>query len=206
MTISLEDAQILYDQNRFLQLFQETAEYWQPEQRLGDLSVDELLLGGRLARRLGGRRLSRWLFRAALTRNPEHPRVKYFTYGLRQHGRWLFEDLRSWESKPEIEGADAVTQASWLAAQGVTWASVRDFTRAHASIERAKSLVTRENWVFSCESNVSAMEDKWNEALKSAEIAWEINPGAPYAAHSLGQSLLRLQRIEEAAERLSMAA
>ena len=205
MSISLQDAQLLYDQNRFLELFRQTAKYWQPTQRLGDLSVDELILGGRLATRLGGQRLSRWLFRAALTRSPEHPRVKYFTHGLRQRRR-LFEDLRNWETNPEIEGADAVTQASWLAAQGVIWASARDFARAHANIARAKSMVTHESWVFSCESNVFAMEDKWHEALKSAEIAWEMNPGTPYAARSLGQSLVSLQRIGEAAERLSTAA
>ena len=64
MAISFEDAQILYDQNRFLELFRQTAEYWRPTRRLGDLSVDELILGGRLATRLGGRRVSRWLFRA----------------------------------------------------------------------------------------------------------------------------------------------
>lgn len=50
------------------------------------------------------------------------------------------------------------------------------------------------------------LEDRRDEALKSAEIAWEMNPGTPYGARSLGQSLLTLQRTREAADRLSHAA
>jgi len=106
---------------------------------------------------------------------------------------------------PELEGADANTQASWLASQAVLWASLRDFARAKTCIERAKALGTKESWVFSCESDVLRLEDRRDEALKSAEVAWEMNPGTPYGAASLGQSLMNLQRTREAAERLSRA-
>jgi len=204
--ISLAGLQGLYDQNRFLEAFRQTAEYWKPSQRLDELSSDELILGGRLAVRLGGRRLSRRLFRAALARNPSDARVRYFTQGLRQRGWKLFDELRNWEVQPELEGADANTKASWLASQAVIWASLRDFSRARACIDRAKSLEIRESWVFSCESDVFGLEDRWDEALKSAEISWEMNAGTPYGAHSLGNSLVYLRRIREAAERLSSAA
>jgi len=204
--ISLEGFQSLYDQNRFLEAFRQSMESWKPSQRLEELSSDELIFGGRLAVRLGGRRLSRHLFRTALARDPENVRLQYFTRGLRRRGWKLFDDLRSWEVQPELEGADVNTQASWLASQAVTWASLRDFRRAHACVERAKSLETKESWVFSCESDVFGLEDRWDEALKSAEISWEMNAGTPYGAHSLGNSLLNLRRIREAAERLSRAA
>ena len=204
--ISLEGLQSFYDQNRFLEAFRQSMESWKPSQRLEQLSADELIFGGRLAVRLGGRRLSRRLFRTALARDPSNARVRYFTWGLRRRGWKLFDDLRSWEVQPELPGADVNTQASWLASQAVTWASFRDFRRAHACIERAKSLETKESWVFSCESDVFGLEDRWDEALKSAEISWEMNPGTPYGAHSLGNSLLNLRRIREAAERLSCAA
>ena len=156
--------------------------------------------------RLGGRRLSRRLFRAALARNPSDGKVRYFTQGLRRGGWKLFDELRRWEAQPELEGADVNTQASWLASQAVIWASLRDFARAHKSIERAKSLQSRESWVFSCESDVHGLEDRWEEALKSAETSWEMNAGTPYGAHSLGNSLVSLRRIREAAERLTKAA
>jgi tetratricopeptide (TPR) repeat protein len=204
--ISLAGLQDLYDRNRFLEAFRQSAEYWKPSQRLDELSSEELILGGRLAVRLGGRRLSRRLFRAAWARNPSDPKVRYFTQGVRRRAWKLFDQLRNWEVQQELEGADANTQASWLASQAVIWASLRDFPRARACIDRAKSFATRESWVFSCESDVSGLEDRWDEALKSAEVSWEMNPGTPYAAHSLGNSLLNLRRIREAAERLSSAA
>lgn len=204
--ISLAGLQALYDQNRFLEAFRQSAECWKPSQRLDELSSDELIFAGRLAVRLGGRRLSRRLFRTALARNPSNARVRYFTQGLPRRGWKLFDELRNWEIQPELDGADANTQASWLASQAVTWASLRDFARAHACIGRAKSLDAKENWVFSCESNVFGLEDRWDEALKSAEISWEMNSGTPYGAHSLGDSLVNLRRIRDAAERLSRAA
>jgi len=204
--ISLAELQGLYDQNRFLEAFRQSAEFWKPSQGLDDLSSNELILGGRLAARLGGGRLSRRLFRAAMARNPSDARARYFTQGLRRRGWRLFEELRRWEANPELEGADVNTQASWLASQAVIWASLRDFKRAHACIGRAKSLETKESWVFSCESDVLGLEDRWNEALKSAEISWEMNAGTPYGARSLGDSLLNLRRVREAAERLSRAA
>src|SRR5215472_10383995 len=206
MTTSLAGLQSLYDQNRFLEAYRQSAEYWKPSQRLDQLSSDELVFGGRLAARLGGRRLSRRLLRAALDRNPLDARPRYYGQGLRRRGWRLFDELRKWEANPELEGADADTQASWLASQAVVWASLRDFGRAHASIDRAKSLGAGKSWIFSCESNVLGTEDRWDEALKSAEISWEINAGTPYGARSLGESLVNLRRIREAAERLFKAA
>jgi tetratricopeptide (TPR) repeat protein len=204
--ILLADLQSLYDRNRFLEAFRQSAGYWNSPVRLEDLSLEELILGGRLAARLGGRRLSRRLFRAAFDRNPSDPRVHYYTLGIRRRAWLLFDELRSWEANAEIPGADSDTQASWLATQGVSWASLRDFTRAHACIERARSFQTSDGWVSSCESDVFGLEDRWGEALNCAELAWEMKPGTPFAAHSLGTSLLNLRRIREAAERLAAAA
>jgi predicted Zn-dependent protease len=203
--ISLAGLQSLYDSNRFLEAFRQSADYWKPSQRLEDLSSDELILGGRFAYRLGGWRLSRRFFRAAFARYPENPRVRYFTHSLRRRQWRLFDDLRTWETNPEIPGADADTQASWLASQAVTWASLREFSRAHDCIERALSFQSSQNWVLTCESNVFGLEDRWSDALTSAERSWELMPGTPFAGHSLGQSLLKLRRIREAADRLVAA-
>ena len=202
----LAGIQGLYDQNRFLEAYLQSAEYWKPARSIDGLSLDELILGGRLAARLGGWRLSRQLFRKAVERHPSDARARYFAQGLRRRGWKLFDQLLSWEENAELEDADAVTQASWLASQAVIWASLRDFARAHACLERSKGLATKESWVFSCQASVLGMEDRWNDAFKSAEISWEMNAGTPYGAHSLGESLVNLRRIREAAERLSKAA
>ena len=125
---------------------------------------------------------------------------------VRLRGSKLFEQLRESEATPELPGADSRTQADWLASRALVWAAVRDFTAAHRSIERASFYKPNDCWVFSCQADVLGLEDRWDDALRSAERAWEINPGAPYAAHSLGQSLLNLRRVKEAADRLSAAA
>ncbi|HEX8880455.1 MAG TPA: tetratricopeptide repeat protein, partial [Candidatus Acidoferrum sp.] len=198
--------QRLYDTNRFLEAFRQSADYWNPARRTDELSCDELILGGRLAARLGGRRLSRWLLRAALKRYPGEPRALYLASHVRLRGSTLFEQLRESESIPELPGADSRTQADWLASRALVWASVRDFAAAHRALERASLYKPNDSWVLSCQADVLGLEDRWDDALASAERAWEANPGAPYAAHSLGQSLLNLRRVREAADRLSAAA
>src|SRR4249920_3600014 len=99
----------LYDRNLFLDAFRQSAEYWKPSVCLAALSVDELIFGARLASRLGGPRLSRWLFRTTITRNPSYPPVRYYTNHIRRRGWRLFDELRALEANPEISGADAET-------------------------------------------------------------------------------------------------
>ena len=100
MNNSLEAIQILYDQNRFQEAFRRSAEYWKPSQSVAALSLDELILGGRLAARLGGSRLSRRLFRTARERYPADARARYFGQHLWTKGWNLFEPLREWEKSP----------------------------------------------------------------------------------------------------------
>jgi tetratricopeptide (TPR) repeat protein len=203
---SLPEIQQLYDANRFLDAFRQSSEYWKPYTTIQNLSVDELILGGRLATRLGGGRLSRRLFRAAYARDPSNPRVRYFTNHARRRRSRLLDDLREFEANPDICAEVPEMQAAWLASHAVTWAFLRDFTRAHQCLDRAHRIDCRDGWVTSCESDALGLEDRWDEALKCAELAWEINPGAPHAARSLSNSLLNLGRVPEAAERLAAAA
>jgi len=202
---SLADLQQLYDTNRFLDAFQQSSEYWKPSTSIQSLSVEELILGGRLAVRLGGWRLSRRLFREAQARDPVNPRVRYFTRNASRRRSRLLDDLRGFDANPDICAEDPEMQASWLASHAVAWAFLRDFTKAHQCLDRAHGLPCRDGWTASCESDVLGLEDRWNEALKCAELAWEINPGAPPAARSLSTSLLNLGRVQESARRLAAA-
>src|SRR5205807_9524010 len=164
--VLLEKLQHLYGTSRFLEAFRQTSDYWQPSTRLKDFSTDQLILAGRLAARLGGGRLSRRIFREAWNREPDHPRVRYYSGYSRGRDRRLFDDLRDFEKNPELAGADADTQASWFAYHALMWARLRDFTRAHRWIERAASLQKDDGWVLSCESDVLGCEDRWEEALR----------------------------------------
>src|SRR5579862_9501644 len=94
---SLPELQQLYDQNRFLEAFRQTSEYWAPSLKLTSLAIDEIVLAGRLAWRLGGPRLARGIFRRALDLHPSDPRVNYFARNLRRRPTRLFDELRSWE-------------------------------------------------------------------------------------------------------------
>ena len=203
---SLEHLQSLYNRSQFLEAFRQSSEYWTPSTQLDDLSTDELIFAGRLAVRLGGRRLSRHLLRTALKRDPKNPRVRYFTSRVYRRGWRHFDELRAVEIEPDLGGDDAELRASWFAYYAVIWAYHRDFHRAHDFIARARALQADEDWVFSCEADILGYEDRWNEALIAAERAWELNPGSPYAAQSLGASLLNLGRVSESAQRLAAAA
>jgi hypothetical protein len=90
----LESLQKLYDQNRFLEAFRQTSEYWKAPPHLERFSVDELILAERLASRLGGWRLSRFLVRAASDRDPSSPRVRSFANRVRRRRLTLLEELR----------------------------------------------------------------------------------------------------------------
>jgi tetratricopeptide (TPR) repeat protein len=203
---SLEEVQHLYDQNRYLEAFRQSADFWKPATIIEQLSTDQLILGSRLAHRLGGSRLSRALLRAAARKDPSNTRVRYFACHLRTRGWHLLDELRALEQQPDLGGEDIEARASWFAVHACRWAALRDFDHAHRYIESAHRLKPEDGWVLSCESTVFGREDRWEEALESAEIAWRLSRGAPYAAWSLSASLLALRKADEAATRLERAA
>jgi tetratricopeptide (TPR) repeat protein len=118
----------------------------------------------------------------------------------------VFDQLRALEEQADLGGDDLELRACWFAWQAVTWASLRDFARAETCIEHADRLAAKDSWAWSCESQVRGLADRWEDALKAAERAWEMSPGAPYAAQSLGDSLIHLGRVQESAKRLAAAA
>ncbi|MEW6744850.1 MAG: C39 family peptidase [Planctomycetota bacterium] len=201
-----EEVQRLYDRHLFLQAYRLSAAYWNPGTNVGSLTLEELVLGGRLAARLGGSRLSRWLFREAARREPAHPLVRYFARHVRRRGFDTYDLLWDYERRPELGSSDPELNASWYASQAEVWASLHDFDRAFACLERAHSFCQVDAWVLSCESQVLLLADRWEEALRAAERAWELGAGAPYSANALGQSLTKCGRLEEAARRLAEAA
>jgi len=204
--IILDNLQRLYDRNEFLTAYQETKEWWQPRTELTELSVDELVLAARLATRLGGRRLWRWIFYEALKREPHNPKVRYFARFVHQRGWTLLKQIQTFPAQYELDSFPPELRVSYLASQGVLLASVRDFSCAHEYIRRAYAVGSDYAWAASCHADVLGMEDKWQDAIKPAEEAWAQNLGAPYAAHSLANALLHLGRIEESAGRLSASA
>jgi predicted Zn-dependent protease len=196
----------LYDQNLYLRAYRESTEHWVPGTRVDELPIEEVLLGGRLAARLGGPRVSRWLIRKAIKREPESAGTRFAALFLRSPKRRLLDDLRKFEDEPDLGGDYAKLRVHWFAAHAMMWGSLRDFERAHNCLRSGDALNVEDSWFLSCKSEVLAMEDRWEEALATAEQAWAMNPGSPAATRSLGHSLLNLGRAGEAAERLTAMA
>jgi predicted Zn-dependent protease len=199
---SLEHVQSVYDRHRYLDLYALTSECWNASTDIGAAPVDALVLGARLAWRLGGQRLSRWLLREALRREPSNPKVRYFAHNVDRPRGSLLDELRSFIADPDIGGEDAGLRASWYASFAYCWATLRDFDRAYECLGIGHSLSANDSWVFSMESSVHGLADRWADALRSAERAQEIDPGAPFAAQCLGTALINLGRVEESAARL----
>jgi tetratricopeptide (TPR) repeat protein len=197
--------QALYDASRFLDAYEQTKSYWDRSTDLTRLSTQQMILAGRLANRLGGARLCRWLFYNAYKREPHDPRVRYFTrtHRLCLRDRYFWDEVRRLEDEPLLGTGDMQLEASWLAYQAVTWAMLRDFSRATACLERAQSYSPADGWVESCESTVWGMADRREDALLAAERSWKLSNAAPYSVQSLGLSLLNLGRVSEAASRVT---
>jgi predicted Zn-dependent protease len=204
--IPLAKLQDLYDRHQYLDAYTLTSELWQDSTDVQRLSTDELILASRLAARLGGLRLSRWLLRETLKRDPLNPRVRYFARYLRSSRLRLLDELKAFNAQPDLRGDDPELRASWYASYGFAWAALRDFDRAHECFALAHSLAPNDSWVLTCESDALGMADRWSDSLASAERAWEADPGSPFAANSLGTSLLHLGRVQESADRLHSAA
>ena len=137
---------------------------------------------------------------------PTSPRVRYFTRHLNPLRVRFLDDLKAFIDHPDVGGDDLEVRASWYASYAFTWATLRDFDRAYECIRIAHSLVQNDSWILSLESEVYGMADRWSDALRSAERALEVDPGAPFAIHSLGMALINLGRVEESAARLFAAA
>lgn len=204
--VSISHLQGLYDRHCYLDAFTLTETYWKKRPDIQQLSIDEVLFAGRLAERLGGPRLSRWLLRKAVERDPADLRVRVYTDHLSFPRMRLLDRLRAFEQQPNASGDDPDLQASWYASQAGTWASLREFQRAHGCLDRARALSVDDAWVLACESAVLGAEDRWADALKSAERAWDLDVGAPFASITIGACLLNLGRVQEAASRAWAAA
>jgi len=206
LAASLGHFQSVYDRHRFLDLYALTSEYWTAATDVNSLPVEAIVLGARTAYRLGGERLSRWLLREALRRDPSNPLVRYFAQRANPRRVSLLDELKDFIAHPDIGGEDPELRASWYAAFAYTWAMLRDFDRAHDCLRLAHALAPDHGWVLHLESGVHGLADRWADALQSAERAFAVDPGAPYAAHSLGLALVNLGRVEESAARLTAVA
>lgn len=196
------EIQRLYDELRFLDAHERTRALWQTPAIVEHLNARQLVLGGRLASRLGHGKLSRRLFHLAWQRDPADEEVRYFARFTNRVRMTVLEQLREMDRGDAHEFKDPAIAASTMVSDATIWATVRCFDIAFDLCRRAVELHSERAWVYSCQSFVFQSADRLDEALASAEEAWSLLPGAPHAASALVHVLQRMERHVDAAARV----
>ena len=204
--LPLGELQAIYDDHRYLDVWNATTTIWQPSTEVHRLSVDELIFGARLATRLGGPRLGRKLFRRARTLAPTQPRVRYFTEHLHVPGQLLLDELAAFEASPDLGGDDLEARANWLAHYALIWARLRNVPRALELMRQAHALLPDDCWLYTREADVWGASDDWEASLRASERAFAIDSRSPWAAISVASGLMNTGQMEQALERMTAAA
>lgn len=181
-----------------MDLYAETRELWSQPAIVAELDVREVVLAGRIVRRLGDDRTCRALMREAERRDPDHPEVRYYTRLRNRRPLSFLETLREHEARRELGTDDPDLEASWRADHAVLLAATRDFTAAHERIAAARE-IEESAWVEACHAHVLSLEFRWDEAIERAGVAWEKAPGHHLAARVRADALAATGRLEEAA-------
>ena len=191
----------LYDQNRFLDAYEHAKPLWQSPPALEDMNAEHLVHGGRLASRLGGLRLSRWLFRKAFERFPDHHLTRLYCRDLKNK-KSLYELLMDFENDPELQTDNPAWNAVWYATNAMMWGRLRQFGRAFELIDKSLAFGKEQDWTYCCKARIHLFEDKWDEGLKACQAGWDVSPMSPALTQLMGNILIRLGRIDEAIEKI----
>lgn len=203
----LSQVQHLYRANRFLDAYSLVRDAWRGPQWPQAAGADELVWGGRIAGRLGGNKLRQFLLRTAMARFPEHPAVLLESRWAYHRRRPVLRILQESLARPNLDSGQTDLDSQWLIDAAFFWAVVRDFGRAHRLLDQASAEHSAvDSWSHSVRSHVLMCEDRWDEALNSARLAWQASPNKPAAGGYLVRMLLRMNHMDEAEQSLSVAA
>lgn len=200
----------LYDAGLYLQA-------WREAQKAGPLAtwsgVEPRLLGGRLAYNLGAPRLAQSLHMRAWREDRANPYALYFYARIVSDRHGPLAALEFVRPYGDLDGADDVPRADWLALRADLLATYRDFDAADALLTRAESLASDRPWICIERARVLELEDRMNEALAAARRSLELRPwyrpGVAAVAHflqQLGRDTEALDLLFEADRRLECAA
>ena len=199
---AVEELQGLYDEHRFLDAYGATQSAWSDAQLLFELDVPQMVLGARLAYRLGSHRMAWRLYLRGRDVDPNDPYVRYYGMGYTEPRATLYDFMQEFESTPFLGSGDADLDASWCASHALLLADVRDFDRARDRLEAARDFGGDAGWLDTCDSEIRQRRGDWEGALEAAERVWSAEPGAPPAADALAGALSALGRTAEAAQRI----
>jgi cellulose synthase operon protein C len=178
-------------------------------QSAGDLrlwqSPESRVLASRLAARLNGERLSRWLILSTHRQAPQQAEVHLFrAYDafIQQGPLWV------WEHTSDLSGLQDMTpeiEAGLLALRARVAFSYREFAQAWPLLDKARELAPAEPWILCEVASCYAAENKRDHALAAVEEALQMRPTMRAAVQMRSAYLLELGRMEEAIQQLETA-
>ena len=194
----------LYEERRFLDAFALTGDIWQQPELAAAADAEALVLGARLAARLGNSKIERALYRYVLQTFPAAPLTRVYARGSTALHTAVFEYLKDFEREPRLATDDPKLNLYWLCQNAHLWALVRDFERAEALLAQAAAFDCDAAWLLTSQAHVALSQDAWEQALEFAEQAWALETGLKevFTANVLADCLTKLGRLAEAVTRL----
>ena len=203
----LPDVAELYRQGRYLDAFEAA-------KPLGALQAwpgaEGLILGGRLAYRLGDARLGCAVHLRAYRTYPDTPEALY--YGtlamLACRGPWVaWKIFKRVSSVPQfLESWPLEVRCDWLAARASVLGGLRDFEAAETDMNAALGRMPDRAWLHVERSNLLRIEDRYEESLEAAHHALTLRPWYKPAVQMVAAVLVLLDRMDEAIAMLTEAA
>lgn len=185
----------LYDQGLHLQAY-EVAQGQAPLEQWEGTAAR--IMAGRLARRLGGRRLShRMLLRAwRADRADAHATFCYASCVVELRG-----PLAAWQFVRrigELPQAEVEIQADWLIFHGMLLTHLKDFEEAEKWLLRAEGLAPEHAWLWVQRSLAHLLDNRFEQALEAGQHALSLRPWYELGVCTVALVQFLSERKEEA--------
>lgn len=189
----LKEVEALYDQGRYIDAYVRSADLgplrtWQGEERV---------LAARLSGNLGAAKQTRALQWLAQRECPQSHLVRYYAAREVLERKGPLRALQFIQTH-DFSPAPAPLRADWASLKGYLYGFFRDFDRADAAHDEATSIDANRAWIFSERAAVLAMQDRYGEALETAQHALTLQPWYRPAVLECASQLVLLSRDEEA--------
>jgi tetratricopeptide (TPR) repeat protein len=187
----------LYGEGRYLDAFHYAEEFAPPE---AWPSPEGLILAGRLMYSWGDWLRSNRMHAAAWRQAPMDPTTVYYQALSVEHRHGAFEALRFLrEQRAVVDAPEPAAPHAWLwLHQARLLSTFRDFEEADALVRRARPLGETDPWWWVERSRILEQQDKYTEALESAQQGLRLRPRYRPALEAQAHLLTILNRDEEA--------
>ncbi len=202
--LDIEHIRQLYDERRFLDAFALTGDIWNHPEVVDSYDAETLILGARLAARLGNGKFERALYRYVLTKFPQEPVTRVYARGSTALRMSVYDYLKDFETQPRLNTENPRLKLYWLCQHAILWALVRDFERAGTLLTQAEEFSGDRSWLLTSKANLAFLQDQWQQALELVEQAWDAEAmfKGGFTVSILANCLTKLGRLDEAIERL----